>query len=62
MIEAQLAAEYGASRTMTRVAVSRLQARGILEGRKRQGLIVRCPDPLRLLPSRPPSLATSPDH
>ena len=34
MTEAQLAAEYGASRTVTREAVSRLQALGLLEGRK----------------------------
>ena len=61
MTEAQLAAEYGASRTVTREAVSRLQALGILEGRKRKGLIVRCPDPLRLLQSSLPSLMTSPD-
>ena len=40
MTEAQLAAEYGTSRTVTREAVSRLQALGILEGRKRKGLIV----------------------
>jgi DNA-binding FadR family transcriptional regulator len=61
MTEAQLAAEYGASRTVTREAVSRLQALGILEGRKRKGLIVRCPDPLRLLQTSLPSLVTSPD-
>ncbi len=41
MTEAQLAREYGASRTVTREAVSRLQALGILEGRKRKGLLVR---------------------
>ena len=61
MTEAQLAAEYGASRTVTREAVSRLQALGILEGRKRKGLIVRCPDPLRLFQNSLPSLMTSPD-
>ena len=57
--EAQLAAEYGASRTVIREAVSRLQALGILEGRKRKGLIVRHPDPLRLLSNSLPSLAGS---
>lgn len=61
MTEAQLAAEYGASRTVTREAVSRLQALGILEGRKRKGLIVRCPDPLQLFRNSLPSLLTSPD-
>ena len=61
MTEAQLAAEYCTSRTVTREAVSRLQALGILEGRKRKGLIVRCPDPLRLFQNSLPSLMTSPD-
>jgi DNA-binding FadR family transcriptional regulator len=61
MTEGQLAAEYSASRTVTREAVSRLQALGILEGRKRKGLIVRRPDPLRLFQNSLPSLMTSPD-
>lgn len=61
MTEAQLAAEYGTSRTVTREAVSRLQALGILEGRQRKGLIVRHPDPLRLFQSSLPSLVTSPE-
>lgn len=61
MTESQLAAEYGTSRTVTREAVSRLQALGILEGRKRKGLIVRHPDPLRLFQNSLPSLVTSPD-
>ena len=61
MTESQLAAEYGTSRTVTREAVSRLQALGILEGRQRKGLIVRYPDPLRLFQNSLPSLATSPD-
>ncbi len=60
MTEAQLAAEYKVSRTVAREAVSRLQALGILEGRKRKGLLVRRPDPLRLLSSSLPSLAASP--
>lgn len=60
MTEAQLAAEYGVSRTVTREAVSRLQALGVLEGRKRKGLIVRRPDPLRLFQDSLPSLVTSP--
>ncbi len=61
MTEAQLAAEYGTSRTVTREAVSRLQALGLLEGRKRKGLIVRRPDPLRLFQHSLPSVMTSPD-
>lgn len=61
MTEAQLATEYGASRTVTREAVSRLHALGILEGRKRKGLIVRRPDPVRLFQNSLPSLMTSPD-
>jgi GntR family transcriptional regulator, transcriptional repressor for pyruvate dehydrogenase complex len=61
MTEAQLANEYGVSRTVAREAVSRLQALGILEGRKRKGLLVRHPDPLRLLSTSLPSLAASPD-
>src|SRR5690606_18068756 len=61
MTESQLAAEYGASRTVIREAVSRLQALGILEGRKRKGLLVRRPDPLRLFSSGLPSLVDSPD-
>lgn len=61
MTEAQLAAEYGTSRTVTREAVSRLQALGVLEGRKKKGLIVRRPDPLLLFQNSLPSLMTSPD-
>lgn len=36
MTEKHLAEEYSASRTVVREAVSRLQALGILEGRKRK--------------------------
>ena len=61
MTEAQLADEYQTSRTVTREAVSRLQALGILEGRKRKGLIVRRPDPFRLFQNSLPSLVTSPE-
>ncbi|WP_437223063.1 FadR/GntR family transcriptional regulator [Planctomicrobium sp. SH661] len=59
MTEAQLAEEYDASHTVTREAVSRLQALGILEGRKRKGLIVRHPDLIRLLSHSMPSLLGS---
>jgi GntR family transcriptional repressor for pyruvate dehydrogenase complex len=61
MTEAQLAAEYGVSRTVAREAVGRLQALGILEGRKRKGLVIRHPDPLRLLSTSLPSLVGSPE-
>jgi len=61
MTEAQLAEEYGVSRTVAREAASRLQSLGILEGRKRKGLVVRRPDPLRLLSRSLPSLAASPE-
>lgn len=61
MTEAQLAEAYGVSRTVAREAVSRLQSLGILEGRKRKGLVVRHPDPLRLLARSLPSLVASPE-
>jgi DNA-binding FadR family transcriptional regulator len=57
----QLAAEYDVSRTVAREAVCRLQALGILEARKRTGLIVRRPDPLHLLSNSLPSLVESED-
>ncbi|WP_437223013.1 FadR/GntR family transcriptional regulator [Planctomicrobium sp. SH661] len=56
MTEADLAAEYGVSRAVAREAVGQLQALGILEGRKRKGLIVRHPDPLLLFSNSLPSL------
>jgi DNA-binding FadR family transcriptional regulator len=62
MTEAQVAAEYGVSRNITREAVSRLRALGILEGRKRKGLIVRLPNPVQLLSHSLPSLAQSEEH
>ena len=59
MTEAQLATEYDVSRTVAREAVSRLRALGIVEGRQRKGLVVRRPDPLRLLSQSLPFLASS---
>ncbi|MGZ0172074.1 MAG: FadR/GntR family transcriptional regulator [Planctomycetales bacterium] len=59
MTEAELAEEYGVSRTVARGAVGRLAAIGLLEGRKRKGLVVRRPDPLRLLELGLPSLFDS---
>src|SRR5438105_4589883 len=62
MTEAQVAEEYGVSRNITREAVSKLQALGILESRKRKGLIVRLPNPVKLLSHSLPSLAGSEEH
>ena len=59
MTEAKLAEEYKVSRTVAREAVGRLTAIGLLEGRKRKGLVVRRPDPLRLLELGLPSLLDS---
>jgi len=59
MTEADLAKEYDVSRTVAREAVARLVAIGLLEGRKRKGLIVRRPDPLHLLKLGLPSLLDS---
>jgi GntR family transcriptional regulator, transcriptional repressor for pyruvate dehydrogenase complex len=59
MTETQLAEEYNVSRTIVREAVSRLHALGLLESRKRKGLVVRRPDPLQLLSDSLPSLAGS---
>jgi GntR family transcriptional regulator, transcriptional repressor for pyruvate dehydrogenase complex len=57
----QLASEYGVSRTVAREAISRLQALGILEGKKRKGLIIRRPDLVGLLSRSIPSLVDSVD-
>ncbi len=59
MTESELAEEYGVSRTVAREAVGRLAAIGLLEGRKSKGLVVRRPDPLRLLEIGLPSLIDS---
>jgi DNA-binding FadR family transcriptional regulator len=59
MTESDLAQEYAVSRTVAREAVGRLKALGILEGRKRKGLVVRRPDPLRLLECSLPSMLAS---
>lgn len=61
MTEAELAEKYNVSRTVAREAVGRLKSLGILEGRKRKGLIVRRPDPIRLLTQTLPSLVSSDD-
>lgn len=61
MTAEQLEAEYRVSRTVAREAICRLQALGILEAKKRMGLIVRRPDPMRLLSSSLPSLVDSED-
>lgn len=57
--EAELADEYNVSRRITREAVNRLCALGLLESRKRKGLIVRHPDPVEVWANCLPSLARS---
>lgn len=59
MTEAEVAEEYGVSRTVAREAVGRLRTLGLLEGRQRKGLIVRRPDPVKLFSATLPSLAQS---
>lgn len=59
MTEADLAAEYNVSRSVAREAVGRLKALGILESRKRKGLLVCRPDPLSLMVETLPSLVAS---
>lgn len=61
MTESDLAETFAVSRTVAREAVGRLKSLGMLEGRKRKGLIVRRPDPLRLLTQTLPSLISSED-
>jgi DNA-binding FadR family transcriptional regulator len=59
MTEAEVAEKFQVSRTVAREAVGRLRAIGLLEGRKRKGLIVRHPDPVRLFSASLPSLVRS---
>lgn len=59
LTEAEVAEEYQVSRRIAREAVSRLCALGLLEGRKRKGLIVRHPDPVEVWANCLPSLAGS---
>jgi len=59
LTEAELADEYNVSRRIAREAVNRLCALGLLEGRKRIGLIVRHPDPVEVWANCLPSLARS---
>jgi DNA-binding FadR family transcriptional regulator len=59
MTEAQLAKEYGVSRNIAREAVSQLRGLGILEGRKSKGLLVRRPNPVRLLSNSLTAIAQS---
>ena len=61
MTESDLAETYGVSRTVAREAVGRLKSLGMLEGRKRKGLIIRRPDPLKLLTQTLPSLVSNED-
>lgn len=57
--EADLAEQFGVSHGVVREAVIRLKSLGIFESRRRKGLIVRRPDPLRLLAESLPMLADS---
>lgn len=59
MTEQELAEEYQVSRGVVREAVGRLKALGILEGRKRKGLVISKPDPFGLLSETLPSLINS---
>lgn len=59
--EADLAERYNVSRTVAREAVMQLKSVGLLESRKRKGLIVRRPDPVRLLAQTLPALAQNSD-
>ncbi len=49
MTEAELSERFGLSRSITREAVSRLRALGILDSRQRAGLIIGQPDPADVL-------------
>lgn len=44
----EVAARYSASRTVTREALSRLRALGVIEGRQRRGVLVARPDPVAM--------------
>lgn len=59
--EADLAEQYGVSRGVAREAVMHLKSLGVLESRQRKGLIVRSPDPLKLLSDSLPFFADSAD-
>ena len=59
MTEAEVAETFNVSRVVAREAVGQLRAIGLLEGRKRKGLIVRHPDPAQLFSASLPSLARS---
>lgn len=59
MTEADVATQFGVSRTVAREAVAQLRAIGLLEGRQRKGLIVRRPNPVQLFSTTLPALADS---
>lgn len=59
MTEAEVAETFNVSRAVAREAVGQLRAIGLLEGRKRKGLIVRHPDPAQLFSASLPSVARS---
>ena len=51
MTEAQLGKEFGASHRVTREAVNRLRALGVVESRRRKGIVVGNADPVKLFSS-----------
>ena len=59
MTEADLADEYGVSRSMAREAAMQLRAVGLLESRKHKGLIVSRPDPIKLFSDSLPAAIQS---
>ncbi len=59
MTEMELAEEYQVSRTVAREAAGRLKALGLLESRRRKGLLICKPDPLNLMAETFPSLISS---
>ncbi len=48
MTGGQIAERYAVSRTVAREALSRLRALGVLESRRRKGVLVAQPDPVKL--------------
>jgi GntR family transcriptional repressor for pyruvate dehydrogenase complex len=60
MTEAQISARHGISRSITREAVSRLRALGILKSRQGKGLLVDRADSIALLAKTLPFSARSP--
>jgi len=62
MTEAQIAAEFGASRRVAREAVSRLRAFDLLRSRRRKGLVVGQANPVGLLSGSMQFFGRNPDN